>query len=73
MCQAAYQIINPGKRYVLKYTTVSGVDGFDGTRKEAPKAVVKAFDWVVISSSIFIESQSNSAYTLKWRDTAFVL
>jgi thioredoxin reductase (NADPH) len=37
MCQAAYQIINPGKRYVLKYTTVAGVDGFDGTRKEAPK------------------------------------
>jgi thioredoxin reductase (NADPH) len=32
--------INPGKRYVLKYTTVAGVDGFDGTRKEA--AVVKA-------------------------------
>jgi thioredoxin reductase (NADPH) len=44
MCQAAYQIINPGKRYVLKYTTVSGVDGFDGTRKEAPKAVVKSID-----------------------------
>ena len=42
MCQSAYQIINPGKRYVLKYTTVAGVDGFDGTRKEAPKAVVKA-------------------------------
>ncbi len=42
MAQAAYQIINPGKKYVLKYTTVSGVDGFDGTRKEAPKAVVKA-------------------------------
>jgi thioredoxin reductase (NADPH) len=40
MCQAAYQIINPGKRYVLKYTTVSGIDGFDGTRKEAPKAVM---------------------------------
>ncbi|MAB48352.1 MAG: ferredoxin--NADP(+) reductase [Flavobacteriaceae bacterium] len=44
MCQAAYQIINPGKRYVLKYTTVAGVDGFDGTRKEAPKAVVKAIE-----------------------------
>lgn len=44
MCQAAYQIMNPGKRYVLKYTTVSGVDGFDGTRKEAPKQVVKAID-----------------------------
>ena len=42
MCQAAYQIINPGKRYVLKYTTVSGVHGFDGTSKTAPKAVVKA-------------------------------
>ena len=42
MCQAAYQIINPGKKFVLKYTTVSGIDGFDGTRKEAPKPVVKA-------------------------------
>ncbi|EID76782.1 NAD(P)/FAD-dependent oxidoreductase [Imtechella halotolerans] len=44
MCQAAYQIINPGKKYVLKYTTVSGIDGFDGTRKEAPKAVVKSIE-----------------------------
>ena len=42
MCQAAYKIINPGKKYVLKYTTVSGINGFDGTRKEAPKAVVQA-------------------------------
>jgi hypothetical protein len=30
------------KTLCKKYTTVSGVDGFDGTRKEAPKAVVKA-------------------------------
>ncbi len=44
MCQSAYKIIHPNKRYVLKYTTVAGVDGFDGTRKEAPKAVIKAFD-----------------------------
>ena len=44
MCQAAYKIINPGKRYVLKYTTVSGIDGFDGSRKEAPKAVVKSIN-----------------------------
>ena len=44
MCQSIYQRINPGKKYVLKYTTVSGVDGFDGTRKEAEKAVVKAID-----------------------------
>jgi len=42
MCQSAYQIINPGKKYVLKYTTVSGINGFDGSRKEAPKAVVQA-------------------------------
>ncbi|WP_272021879.1 NAD(P)/FAD-dependent oxidoreductase [Olleya namhaensis] len=42
MCQSAYKILNPGKKFVLKYTTVSGVDGFDGTRKESPKAVVKA-------------------------------
>lgn len=44
MCQAAYQIINPGKRYVMKYTTVAGVNGFDGSRKEAPKAVVKKIE-----------------------------
>ncbi len=44
MCQSAYQRINPGKRYVLKYTTVGGVHGFDGTKKEAPKAVVKAIE-----------------------------
>ncbi len=42
MCQSAYQILNPGKKYVLKYTTVSGIDGFDGTRKESPKAVVQS-------------------------------
>jgi thioredoxin reductase (NADPH) len=44
MCQSIYQRMNPGKKYVLKYTTVSGVDGFDGTRKEAEKAVVKSID-----------------------------
>ncbi|GAA0872478.1 NAD(P)/FAD-dependent oxidoreductase [Gangjinia marincola] len=42
MCQSAYQRIFPDKRYVMKYTTVSGIDGFDGSRKEAEKAVVKA-------------------------------
>lgn len=44
MCQSAYQRIFPDKRYVMKYTTVGGVAGFDGTKKEAPKAVVKAID-----------------------------
>ncbi len=44
MCQSAYQRIHPGKRYVLKYTTVSGIDGFDGSRKEAEKAVIKSIE-----------------------------
>ena len=41
MCQSAYKRIFPNKKYVMKYTTVSGIEGFDGTKKEAPKAVVK--------------------------------
>ncbi|MCG8235901.1 NAD(P)/FAD-dependent oxidoreductase [Tenacibaculum finnmarkense] len=44
MCQSAFKIIYPDKKYVMKYTTVGGIDGFDGTRKEAPKAVVKAIN-----------------------------
>ena len=44
MCQSAYQRIFPDKRYVMKYTTVGGVQGFDGSIKEAPKSVVKAID-----------------------------
>ena len=44
MVQSVYQRMNPGKKYVLKYTTVSGIDGFDGTRKEAEKQVVKAIE-----------------------------
>ncbi|NNM22011.1 MAG: NAD(P)/FAD-dependent oxidoreductase [Flavobacteriaceae bacterium] len=44
MCQSAYQRIFPDKRYVMKYTTVGGVHGFDGSKKEAPKAVIKTID-----------------------------
>ena len=44
MCQSAFQRIFPEKRYVMKYTTVGGVEGFDGSKKEAPKAVVKSID-----------------------------
>jgi thioredoxin reductase (NADPH) len=44
MCQSAFQRIFPDKKYVMKYTTVGGVDGFDGTRKEAPKAVIKKIE-----------------------------
>jgi thioredoxin reductase (NADPH) len=42
MCQFAYKIINPDKRYVMKYTTVGGVTGFDGSKKEAKKEVVQS-------------------------------
>ena len=42
MCQYAYNIIHPNKKFVLKYTTVGGVHGFDGSSKVAKKAVVKS-------------------------------
>ena len=44
MCQSAYRRIHPDKKYVMKYTTVGGVIGFDGTKKEAPKSVVKKIE-----------------------------
>ena len=44
MCQSAYQRIFPNKKYVMKYTTVSGVNGFDGSRKEAKREVVKSIN-----------------------------
>lgn len=44
VCQSIYQRLNPNKIFVLKYTTVSGVDGFDGSRKEAEKQVVSTIE-----------------------------
>ena len=44
MCQSAYKIIHPGKKNIFRYTTVSGVDGFDGSRKEAKKPVVQTIN-----------------------------
>ena len=41
MCQSAFKILNPNKKFLLKYTTVTGVEGFDGPHKKAPKAVIK--------------------------------
>ncbi|NQX81050.1 MAG: NAD(P)/FAD-dependent oxidoreductase [Flavobacteriaceae bacterium] len=40
--QYAYKIINPDKKYMMKYTTVNGVTGFNGEKKEAKKEVVKS-------------------------------
>jgi thioredoxin reductase (NADPH) len=44
MCQSIYNKLNPGKKYILKYTTVGGIHGFDGTVKEAEKAIVKSIE-----------------------------
>ena len=44
MCQSAFQRIFPKKRKVLKYTTVSGITGFDGSRKEAQKSTIKSIE-----------------------------
>lgn len=41
MCHAVSKLLFPEKRHVLRYTTVSGVDGFDGSRKQAPKSIVQ--------------------------------
>ena len=32
------------KKFILKYTTVSGVEGFDGSLKKAEGSVVKSID-----------------------------
>ena len=44
MCRSAYKIINPDKKLVEKYTTVSGVSGFDGSIKKAQPLVRKSID-----------------------------
>ena len=44
MCQSAFQRIFPKKKNVLKYTTVSGITGFDGSRKEAQKSTIKTIE-----------------------------
>ncbi|MEQ9402540.1 MAG: NAD(P)/FAD-dependent oxidoreductase [Cyclobacteriaceae bacterium] len=40
--QSAYKIIHPGKKHVMKYTTVNGITGFDGSKKEAKKVEATA-------------------------------
>ena len=42
MCQSAFQRIYPDKRNVLKYTTVTGINGFDGSKKQALKSTIKS-------------------------------
>ena len=44
MCHSAYSRIYPEKKNILKYTTVSGITGFDGTRKEAQKSTIRCIE-----------------------------
>ena len=44
MCHSAYSKLNPGNKNTLKYTTVSGIEGFDGSKKEAKKSQISKID-----------------------------
>ena len=44
MCHSAYSKLNPDKKNILKYTTVSGIEGFDGSKKEAKKSQISKID-----------------------------
>tara|TARA_B100001094_G_scaffold93172_1_gene89036 strand:- start:951 stop:2009 length:1059 start_codon:yes stop_codon:yes gene_type:complete len=44
MCQAAFKIIYPEKKNVLRYTTVSGVNGFDGSKRKSESAIIKSIE-----------------------------
>jgi thioredoxin reductase (NADPH) len=44
MCHSAYSRLNPDKKPSIKYTTVSGVKGFDGSVKEAKKSQISKID-----------------------------
>ena len=43
-CYSAHKFINPNKKTTLKYTTVSGITGFDGSLKEAAKSTINEID-----------------------------
>ena len=42
MCHSAYSLIYPEKKNTLKYTTISGVKGFDGSVKKAKKIEINS-------------------------------
>jgi thioredoxin reductase (NADPH) len=44
MCQAAFKIIFPNKKNILKYTTVSGVQGFDGSIRKTDNSIIKSIE-----------------------------
>ena len=44
MCHSAYSKLNPDKKNTLRYTTISGIEGFDGSKKEAKKSQISKID-----------------------------
>lgn len=44
MCQAAFKIIFPDKKKILKYTTVSGIQGFDGSKRKIDNSIIKSIE-----------------------------
>ena len=44
MCHSAYNYINPDKKNILKYTTVSGIKGFDGSVKQPKKSTINSIN-----------------------------
>ena len=44
MCQAAFKIIYPKKKNILRYTTVAGVNGFDGSKRKSESAIIKSIE-----------------------------
>ncbi len=44
MCHSAYNYINPAKKNILKYTTVSGIKGFDGSVKQPKKSTINSIN-----------------------------
>ena len=43
-CHSAYNYINPDKKNILKYTTVSGIKGFDGSVKQPKKSTINSIN-----------------------------
>ena len=44
MCQAAFKIIYPKKKNILRYTTVAGVNGFDGSKRKSESPIIKSIE-----------------------------
>jgi thioredoxin reductase (NADPH) len=44
MCQAAFKIIHPNKKNILRYTTVTGIEGFDGSKRKYEGSTIKSIE-----------------------------